>query len=124
VGDRVRFSSDAPAGWRLSPSTAGFEVTSVSGKEFTISGLPPGLDPCDGDCGGVSQADYEVDFTLAGGSGEGIGTDYPFYTLHADFWNSWHQAALEKLEQYCLRGTSCGQGERNIARNADVDDLG
>ena len=33
----------------------------------------------------------------------------PSYTIHADFWNTWQQAALNRLVLKCLRvGTDCG----------------
>jgi hypothetical protein len=33
----------------------------------------------------------------------------PYWTLHADFWNTWKQAALDRLIDRCLRrGVNCG----------------
>jgi hypothetical protein len=59
------------------------------------------MDPCDGavPCGPDDPA-APVALSLSSG---------PFYTLHADFWNTWHQPALDRLVQRCLNQTDgCG----------------
>jgi hypothetical protein len=33
----------------------------------------------------------------------------PYYTMHADFWNTWQQDALDALVDRCVRGReACG----------------
>jgi len=64
-----------------------------------------------------------VTFTLAGGESPGDRTHH-FYTLHADFWNTWHQTQLQKLELDCLvpaLGCGANGNEKPIQKNKDVD---
>ena len=59
-------------------------------------------DPCAGlrPCSPDDTPPENVRFTLASG---------PWYTLHADFWNTWDQAALDTLVWRCLRAhRPCG----------------
>ncbi|HET9416350.1 MAG TPA: DUF1996 domain-containing protein [Candidatus Limnocylindria bacterium] len=59
------------------------------------------MDPCDGavPCGPDDQ-DPPVALSLSSG---------PYYTLHADFWNTWHQPSLDRLVRRCLNRTEgCG----------------
>ena len=58
-------------------------------------------DPCAGarPCGPKSHGEH-VRFRLSSG---------PYWTLHADFWNTWKQHALNRLIDRCLRrGVNCG----------------
>jgi hypothetical protein len=58
-------------------------------------------DPCAGErpCGPRSDGSNVV-FKLSSG---------PYWTLHADFWNTWKQKALDRLIDRCLRrGVNCG----------------
>jgi hypothetical protein len=58
-------------------------------------------DPCDGrrPCGPRS-GDDQLKFRLSSG---------PYWTLHADFWNTWRQRELDRLVARCLRGgINCG----------------
>jgi Domain of unknown function (DUF1996)/Divergent InlB B-repeat domain len=53
-----------------------------------------GAEPC-----GPDNPDTKVALTLASG---------PYYTLHADFWNTWQQPALNSLVANCVNGhVSC-----------------
>lgn len=45
-------------------------------------------------------------FTLGGASGQSHAL--PWYAMHADFWNTWQQSALEKQVNDCLRSGSTG----------------
>jgi hypothetical protein len=59
-------------------------------------------DPCAGarPCG---PADPDTNVALSLSSG-------PYYTLHADFWNTWRQPALDALVAECLNGhVACGE---------------
>jgi hypothetical protein len=58
-------------------------------------------DPCAGErpCGPRSDGSNVV-FELSSG---------PYWTLHADFWNTWRQRVLDRLIDRCLRrGVNCG----------------
>lgn len=58
-------------------------------------------DPCNGatPCG-PTDSDSNVKLTLSSG---------PYYTLHADFWNTWKQGALDYLVTNCLNAhVQCG----------------
>ena len=58
-------------------------------------------DPCAGrtPCGPYSSDD-RVRLRLSSG---------PYYTMHADFWNAWHQPRVDDLVDSCLRTrTDCG----------------
>jgi hypothetical protein len=58
-------------------------------------------DPCAGarPCG-PADPDTNVAFSLSSG---------PYYTLHADFWNTWKQSALDTLVAGCLNAhVACG----------------
>jgi len=52
-------------------------------------------------------------------------TSAPFYTLHASFWNTWYQEALQKLVTDCLNAsaicTDNDNGEVNAKTNYQVD---
>jgi hypothetical protein len=59
------------------------------------------LDPCAGatPCG-PDDDDAPIAFGLTSG---------PYHTLHADFWNTWDQRALDRLVRRCLHAsTDCG----------------
>ncbi len=54
-----------------------------------------GLTPC-----GPTDPDTNVKFALSSG---------PYYTLHADFWNTWKEGALDELVASCLNAhVACG----------------
>ncbi|MBA3728707.1 MAG: hypothetical protein H0W94_05830 [Actinobacteria bacterium] len=42
---------------------------------------------------------------------------------HADFFQTWHLPALEKLEDLCANGSSCTESTSNIKNNEQVDRL-
>ncbi|MFN2544185.1 MAG: DUF1996 domain-containing protein [Actinomycetota bacterium] len=52
------------------------------------------MDPCAGftPCG-PTDPDVNVRLTMSSG---------PYYTLHVDFWNAWHQDVLDRLVEDCL----------------------
>ena len=114
-------------GWDNS-GAAGYPVTGVSGDTVTVSGVPSGLPSCDinnrDDCGSAADHNWQVteNFTLAGGYDQNQTTSEPYYDLYADFWNTWQQAALTRLEDDCLNGTSC-DSDPNIEDNDQVDQL-
>jgi hypothetical protein len=59
-------------------------------------------DPCGGatPCGPDDASAANVSMQLASG---------PYYTMHADFWNTWQQDALDALVARCVRGReACG----------------
>jgi hypothetical protein len=59
-------------------------------------------DPCVGatPCGPDDASAANVAMTLSSG---------PYYTMHADFWNTWQQDALDALVDRCVRGReACG----------------
>ncbi|MBA3728709.1 MAG: hypothetical protein H0W94_05840 [Actinobacteria bacterium] len=70
----------------------------------------------------MAEKDFSVTFTLAGGA-DHDGTTAPYYTLHADFFQTWHLPALEKLEDLCANGSSCIASNSNIKSNEQVDGL-
>ena len=49
--------------------------------------------------------------TVSGGDPDDpVDTIHPFYTLHADFWNTWDQDTLNQLVNTCLNGNvDCGK---------------
>ncbi len=129
-----------------------YPVESYSGSDpyaFTISGFPYVLPDCDPVnsipyCGSVAQtlsqpldtcdpANEDVLFSLAGGPAGDTDTCHGYWTLHADFWDTWNQSALIPLVQDCLDGgmptggTPCfpnsatGQVEADIEDNHQVD---
>jgi len=76
-------------------------------------------------CASVAEVigDSAEVFTLAGEGGSG--TDSPYYTMHAEFWNTWYQEKLAVLEDDCL-ATTCdasGGSEVNVTSNYFVDAL-
>jgi hypothetical protein len=61
------------------------------------------MNPCAGatPCGPTDAPDANIKLTLSSG---------PYYTLHADFWNTWNQARLDDLVATCLnQHRDCGQ---------------
>jgi hypothetical protein len=52
------------------------------------------MDPCAGltPCG---PSDFDTNVQLSFSSG-------PYFTLHADFWNTWHQDVLDRMTQDCM----------------------
>lgn len=59
-------------------------------------------DPCGGvtPCGPDDASAANVSMRLSSG---------PYYTMHADFWNTWQQDALDALVARCVRGReACG----------------
>lgn len=66
------------------------------------------VDPCGGCLSSDPTSSVSVNFALSSG---------PWYTMHADFWNTWDQPALDHLIQLCLNGTtSCPTNitDRNV----------
>ncbi len=122
-GDKITVSG-APGNWNT-PEGGYYTVTSVTWpRTFTASGLPSGLSSClPGNCGATAEKDFTVSFTLAGGADHN-GTTAGYYTLHADFFETWHLPALEKLELLCANGSSCTETTSNIKSNEQVDALG
>lgn len=61
-------------------------------------------DPCAGATPCTPTAAPEIALTLSSG---------PYHTVHADFWNTWRQPALDELVDECVnRATACGGPER------------
>jgi len=91
-----------------------------------VSHLNPGLPTCQqlspNYCGSIAESNYQENFTLAGGPKDQFDTTHLYYTLYADFWNTWQQAALQKVERYCIHESKC-QGT-DILDNDYVDALG
>jgi hypothetical protein len=83
----------APSGW-----SGHYTVASTTTSAFKVTGLPLHLASRAPACGAVATSGYVETFTLAGGDGVSADTTHPFYTLHADFLQSWQQAPLQKLE--------------------------
>jgi hypothetical protein len=70
---------------------------------FGIMDPCAGARPCEANVG-----DENVVFILASGA---------YFTMHADFWNTWDQASLDNLVDGCLQpGMSCG----NIRNDGDI----
>ncbi len=110
--------------WNSPPG--GYLIDHLNGdNSFTVIGVPAGLSECspaDGHlCGAAAATSYSENFTLGGTDDPGR-TNVPFYTFHADFWNTWQQSALVKLENDCARGTSC-VGDGAVPNNDYVDGL-
>lgn len=97
-------------------------------ETIEIGPLPSGLPVCafkqfgGGYCGSAEEVAYTENFTLAGGTPGHTDTTHPFYTLHADFRDTWQQGALTKLEQDCIRDSDC-QGGGDVPDNDYVDGL-
>ncbi len=111
---------------------------------FTISGFPYVLPDCDAVnsipyCGSVAQtlsqpldtcdpANEDVRFSLAGGPAGDTDTCHGYWTLHADFWDTWNQSALIPLVQDCLDGgmptggTPCFPNSATGQVEADIED--
>jgi fibronectin type 3 domain-containing protein len=63
------------------------------------------VDPCDGatPCTPDNASDSNIKLSLSSG---------PYYTMHADFWNTWNQAKLDDLVASCLNvHVDCGKVE-------------
>ncbi|MBA3552641.1 MAG: DUF1996 domain-containing protein [Actinobacteria bacterium] len=120
VGDFVDVTG-AKEGWD-SPA-AGYQIVSKNATTFRVANLPSTLATCTQRCGAASQHYYNVTFTLAGPGPEDTGN--PYYRLHADFYQTWQQAALIALEDKCANGGVCAQDGQssNIKDNAQVDNL-
>ena len=61
------------------------------------------VDPCVGavPCTPDDAPDANIKLTLSSG---------PYYTMHADFWNTWNQAKLDQLVTTCLNAhVACGE---------------
>src|SRR5205823_1444617 len=68
------------------------------------------MDPCAGlvPCG-PDDLDSNVRLTLSTGAGVDTSPDGSYYTLHADFWNAWHQDTLDTLVADCIDShDACG----------------
>jgi hypothetical protein len=75
------------------------------------------MDPCLGatPCG-PTDPDTNVQLTLSSG---------PYYTLHADFWNTWDQGVLDQLTQDCLNGhVACSFLGSRVKLNVALDGTG
>jgi hypothetical protein len=61
-------------------------------------------DPCAGarPCSPASAPDGNIALTLSSG---------PYYTIHADFWNTWRQDALDRLVTNCLNARRSCRGD-------------
>jgi Domain of unknown function (DUF1996) len=69
-------------------------------------------DPCAGatPCTVTNAPDANIALHLSSGSGDTTHSDGAFYTLHADFWNTWQQASLQSLVTNCLNAHKvCGR---------------
>jgi hypothetical protein len=67
-------------------------------------------DPCAGrtPCTAADAPDTNIALQFASGSGANV-TTAPYYTVHADFWNTWQQVSLEAMVTNCLNAhTKCG----------------
>jgi hypothetical protein len=67
-------------------------------------------DPCLGTvpCTADLAPDLNIKFHLSSG---------PYYTMHADLWNTWNQATLNDLVTNCLNAhISCGEQVTKISR--------
>jgi hypothetical protein len=70
------------------------------------------IDPCAGatPCTADNTPDSNVALHLSTGSGDAVTSSGAFYTLHADFWNTWQQASLQSLVTTCLNAHKvCGR---------------
>ncbi len=124
AGTYVDVTYAGDTNWNSPPG--GYLIDHLNGdNSFTVIGLPAGLSECspaDGHlCGAAAATSYSENFTLAG-TDDPSRTDVAFYTFHADFWNTWQQAPLVKLENDCARGTSC-VGLGAVSNNDFVDGL-
>ena len=71
-------------------------------------------DPCHGQrpCGPDDATDDRIGLSLSSG---------PYYTMHADFWNTWRQRELDALVDACVRARqNCGVLDEE--RTADIID--
>ncbi len=125
-GDPVTIAETPRGGWDIAQTTVD-EV--LSDNSFTVANeLPFGLGSCDrsedfaGGCGYVAMTGYLPNFTIAGDRDGNPAEDLPYFTMHADFWNTWNQAALDALEEHCVNNapgdTTCASP--NIDDNAQV----
>jgi Domain of unknown function (DUF1996) len=62
-------------------------------------------DPCAGarPCAPEDTPEDNLAFRLSSG---------PYYTIHADFWNTWRQAALDHLVATCINAAQACRGDR------------
>ena len=117
---------DFPSCWdgeRLAPDTASVHVVYPSARSCPADyphripvvsvRVHTGVwDPCAGlrPCGPDDATDDRIGLTLSSG---------PYYTMHADFWNTWHQRTLDTLVDACVRGhENCGV--LSPARTAEI----
>lgn len=120
-GQQIDVTQAVPAGWN-----GHYTVATSTSSSFTVTGLPTGLAACSTGCGFAATSGYVENFTLAGGAGASIDTVHAFYTLHADFMQTWQQTPFEKLEADCANGAICynlGGTASNIDNNDQVDAL-
>src|SRR6266567_1565872 len=138
----VNFPADAAIfttveGWNGINSQP-FAATRTGDYTMQISGLtdgsylPCGFDGSSTPCGTVTSyvgdaPGYVENFTITSDTPcpNSPCTSAPFYTLHASFWNTWYQEALQKLVTDCLNAsaicTDNDNGEVNAKTNYQVD---
>ncbi len=105
-------------------------VAAVNNNAVTVSHLDPGeLPTCPQQlspnyCGSIDETNYQENFTLAGGPAGNTDTTHPYYSLHADFWNTWQPDPLHKVEEDCIRHSECaGDNDAGIPDNDYIDAL-
>ncbi|HEV3475693.1 MAG TPA: DUF1996 domain-containing protein [Actinomycetota bacterium] len=112
-GARVTARIDFPSCWTgrgLGPTTMTYPTNGKCSKTFPHR-LPQLsyrvrwriADPCVGaiPCTPDDAPDANIKLTLSSGA---------YYTMHADFWNTWNQAKLDQLVSTCLNAhVACGE---------------
>ena len=72
----------------------------------------PIVDPCLGarPCSESDAPDENIKLTLSTGSYADVSNTGAYYTMHADFWNTWNQAKLDELVATCINAhEACGE---------------
>jgi len=136
-GQTAIVRADSTPGWS-SPGDdvigGPFHVASVNNASHTfyVSNEIPGVNGqvpgnCTGTnppgatgCGTIAGGGYAENFYLAGTTGTVNDHTHPYYTIHADFWNTWHQRVLAKLVADCLNNVHPCTSQ-NIDHKEQVD---
>ena len=119
-GGRVTARVEFPSCWDglgLTPDHAGYTVKGqcpagwVRVPQISYRVRWSLRDPCAGmsPCTLTDAPDENIALQVSSGSGAEV-HEAPYYTLHADFWNTWQQASLESLVATCLnQHAKCGK---------------